>query len=136
MEQKIVRGYRGLGVNGLDLVGSSTGVENVFGLGLEGCGFEAKEVVSGVRGVQGTSMEVDGLVDKGRRYGSTRFGVKRVGFGSFVREGQKSSGVGVGRVAWGGKRARGWGKLGFWEVNGGRWTCLEQKIVRGYRGWG
>ena len=85
------------------------GLKTFFGLGLEGWRFEAKEVVSGVSGVQGTSMEVDGLAGKGIRYGSTRFGVKRAGFGWFVDEGQKSFWFRVGRVAWGGKRARGWG---------------------------
>ena len=89
----------GVGGKGLDSARIGTGAGNVFGLGLEGCGFEAKEVVSGVSGVQGTSMEVDGLAGKGIRYGSTRFGVKRVGFGSFVRGGQKSVWFRVGRVA-------------------------------------
>ena len=44
--------------------------------------------------------------------------------------------LGVGRVAFGGKRARGWGKLGARFVNGCRWMDLEQNKVRGYKGWG
>ena len=75
------------GVNGLDLVGSSTGVENVLGLGLEGWRFEAKEVVSGVSGVQGTSMEVDRLVWNKRLYVGTVVGGKLAGFGWFKHRG-------------------------------------------------
>ena len=68
-------------------------------------------------------MGVDGLVGKGIRYVGTRVGVKRAGFGWFVREGPKCFYYGVGRVVWRGKRASQWGKRGSRELKEGRWTC-------------
>ena len=50
----------GLGVNWLDSVQISKGVESVFGLGLEGWRLEAKEQGVGVSWVQSLSMGVDG----------------------------------------------------------------------------
>ena len=79
----------GLGVNWLDSVQISKGVENVFGLGLEGWRLEAKEQGVGVSWVQSLSMGVDGWIWSKIRYVGTSFGGKWVGFVRFVREGPK-----------------------------------------------